>query len=106
MKRVAPDIEATILRHHLVDKWPVGTVATQLGLHHGVVRRVIDQHGLPTPTILRRARIVDPYVGFLQEKLEKYPTVHSSRLFQMAKERGYPGSATPFCTVRAASHAC
>lgn len=93
MKRVAPDIEATILRHHLVDKWPVGTVATQLNLHHGVVRRVIDQHGLPTPTVLRRARVVDPYLGFLQETLEKYPKVHSSRLFQMAKERGYPGSA-------------
>lgn len=47
MKRVEPSVEAVILRHRLVDQWPVGTIATTLALHHDVVRRVLAQHGLP-----------------------------------------------------------
>ena len=46
------------------------------------------------PVILRRTRIEDPYVDFLTDTLEKYPRPHSFRLFQMAQERGYPGSAS------------
>ena len=94
MKRISKDVEAEILRHHLVDKWPVGTVATQLGIHHSVARRVIVQHGMPAPTMLHRTRMVDPYIDFLNETLSKYPKLHASRLFQMAQERGYPGSAS------------
>ena len=94
MKRISKDVEAEILRHHLVDKWPVGTVATQLGIHHSVARRVIVQHGMPAPTMLHRTRMVDPYIDFLNETLSKYPKLHASRLFQMAQERGYPGSSS------------
>jgi len=99
MKRIAPELEAAVLRHSLVDHWPVGTVATQLGLHHGVVRRVLSQHGMPLPTLLRRSRIEDPYVDFIGDTLSKYPRLHSSRLYQMAKERGYPGSESHFRRV-------
>ena len=28
------DIEAKILRYHFVELWKVGTIATQLGIHH------------------------------------------------------------------------
>lgn len=94
MKRVAPAVEADILRHRLVDKWPIGTIATTLSLHHDVVRRVLAQHGQPAPVIIRRTRIEDPYLDFLTDTLEKYPRLHSSRLFQMSQERGYPGSAS------------
>lgn len=99
MKRVAPDLEATILRHRLSDQWPVGTIATQLGVHHGVVRRVLSQHGVPAPTQLHRSRIADPYVDFIADTLSKYPRLHSSRLHQMVRERGYPGSESHFRRV-------
>jgi transposase len=56
-----------------------------------VVRRVLAQAGTPPPTPAR-SRKVDPYLGFLQEKLEEYPRVPASVLFRMSQERGYPGS--------------
>lgn len=99
MKRIEPEQEATILRHSLVDKWPVGTIATQLCLHHDVIRRVLSQHGMPTPTLLRRARIEDPYVDFIVGTLSKYPRLHGSRLYQMVRERGYRGSESHFRRV-------
>jgi transposase len=37
-----------------------------------------------------------PYRDFIVETLEKYPTLCSSRLFEMAKERGYPGGPDHF----------
>lgn len=99
MKRVTPESEAAILRHSLVDKWPVGTIATQLAVHHDVVRRVLAQHGMPVPELLRRSRIEDPYVDFIVDTLTKYPRLHGSRLFQMAQQRGYPGSQSHFRRV-------
>ena len=36
--------------------------------------------------------MVDPFVPFMVEQLEKYPGLRSSRLFVMIKERGYTGS--------------
>ena len=42
-----PDIEAQILRYHHAEKWTVGTIARQLHVHHGEVRRVLAQAGLP-----------------------------------------------------------
>lgn len=37
---ISKEIEAKILRYHFVEKWLVGTIATQLGIHHSVVDRV------------------------------------------------------------------
>lgn len=99
MKRVDADMEALILRHKLVDDWPVGTIASQLGIHHDVVRRVIAQHNVPASVKVRRTRMEDPYVDFIKETLSKYPKLHASRLYQMAKERGFPGSESHFRKV-------
>lgn len=99
MKRVGPETEAMILRHRLVDKWPVGTIASQLSVHHDVVRRVLSQHGMPGQNLFRRSRLEDPYVDFVVDTLKKYPKLHGSRLFQMVEERGYPGSESHFRRV-------
>lgn len=90
------DTEAQIVRLHLVEKWPPGTIARQLGLHHGVVRRVLLRVGVPTDTLVQRRSIVDPYRRFIAETLEKYPDLPASRLHQMVRERGYPGRADHF----------
>ena len=37
------EIEARILRYYFVEKWRTGTIATQLGIHHTVVDRVLSQ---------------------------------------------------------------
>ena len=97
MKRVDARVEHDILRHHLVDGWPIGTVARELGVHHDVVRRVLRQRGAGSGTpVVVRARMIDSYLGFVKTTLEKYPRLHASRLYQMARERGYPGSESHF----------
>jgi transposase len=89
-------LEADILRLHHAEKWPIGTIASQLHVHHTTVQRVLGQAGLDPEQVSPRASIVDPYLEFVVTTLEKYPTLCASRLFQMTKERGYPGGPDHF----------
>jgi transposase len=95
---ISREIHAQILRLYHNEKWPVGTIACQLGLHHSVVERVITQEGVPKPG-LSRPCLVDPYMPFIFETLKKYPRLAASRLYCMVKERGYPGAASHFRTI-------
>lgn len=87
-----PEREATILRLYHAEKWPIGTIATQLGIHHSVVRRVLKQEGVAIASTVRVSS-VDPFVPFIQETLAKFPRLRVSRLHEMLVARGYPGSA-------------
>lgn len=89
-------LEAEILRLHHTEHWPIGTIATQLRVHHGTVRRVLAQAGVPAAQKTVRASLVDPYRAFMVETLTKYPTLRASRLYQMVRERGYPGAPDHF----------
>ena len=89
-------LEADILRLHHAEKWPIGTIASQLHVHHTTVQRVLGQAGLDPEQVSPRASIVDPYLEFVVTTLEKYPTLCASRLFQMTKERGYTGGPDHF----------
>jgi len=89
------ELEIEILRLFHAEKWHVGTISRQLGIHHSVVRRVLEQEGKVREK-QRRPRLVDPYVPFIVETLEKYPKLTASRLYQMIKERGYTGSPSRF----------
>ncbi len=93
---IPKELENKILRYHFVEHWPVGTIAVQLGVHHTTVDRVLSQAGLPKVERTRRASITDPYLPFIVETLQQYPTLHASRLYAMAKERGYPGGSSQF----------
>jgi transposase len=86
-----PEQEAEIRRLHYGEHWPVGTVATQLGVHEDVVERVLglDEARPPLP---RRARLVDPYAGFIAATLKQYPTLKATRLHDMVKPRGFTGA--------------
>lgn len=90
-----PELEAEILRLHHVEKWPVGTIALQLGCHHSAVRRVIDSDR-ERPRRKRRRRMIDPFVPFIVETLSKYPRLTASRLYDMCRERGYQGKQSQF----------
>ena len=56
---ISKEIEAKVLRYHFVDQWRVGTIATQLGIHHFVVDRVLSQAGMPKVERSPRASIID-----------------------------------------------
>jgi transposase len=90
------ELEAQILRYYHVEKWRVGTIARQLHVHHGTVTRVLAQAGLPRTGPPRRRSQVEPYLPFIFETLQKFPTLTASRLFAMVCERGYRGSPDHF----------
>jgi len=93
---ISKEIEAKILRYHFVEQWRIGTIATQLGIHHSVVDRVLSQAGMPKVERSPRASIIDPYLPFIIETLESFPTLTAARLYDMVKQRGYPGGPSLF----------
>lgn len=88
---VSVETEAEIRRLHYSEHWPVGTVARQLNVHEDVVRRVV---GLlrPRRALTPRRRVVDEFVGVIDEILKQYPTLRSTRLYDMLRARGYKGA--------------
>lgn len=93
---ISKEREAEILRLYHAEKWKIGTLATQLGLHHGTVRRVLARSGVAVPSSPRRSSIADPYIPLIVETLSQYPKLPSSRLYAMAKARGFCGSPDYF----------
>jgi transposase len=91
-----PEVRAQILRYYHAEKWPVGTIAKQLGVHHATVSKVLIRAGLPRILEYTRKSIADPYVPFIKEMLDKYPNLTATRLHAMARERGYPGGVAHF----------
>jgi len=90
---VSAELEAKILRCYHVEKWSVGTIVRQLGIHRDVVERVLKQQASSTK---KRPTMIEPYLPFVLATLEKYPTLTASRLYDMVCERGYPGGADHF----------
>jgi transposase len=99
MDMIGPELEAEILRLYHAEKWRVGTLATQLGVHHSTVRRVLAQAGLQGGLISPQRSMADPYIALIVETLTKYPKLRASRLYTMVKERGYPGGADHFRAI-------
>ncbi len=80
---ISAEREAEILRLYHVEKWRVGTIATQLKIHHSTVRRVIGHDGLASEHV--RPSAIDPYIPFIRQTLTKYPDLRASRLFEMVR---------------------
>jgi transposase len=93
---IPPELEAQILRYHHVEKWRAGTIARQLHVHHGTVMRVLAQAGLPRTDPSPRRSQIEPYLPFIAETLQKFPTLTASRLYGMVRERGYRGGPRYF----------
>ncbi len=89
-------LEAKIMRYHHVEGWGVHTIAVQLGVHHSTVDRVLSLAGLPKIERATRPSILDPYLAFMVQMLEQYPTLSAVRLLEMARIRGYQGGSSHF----------
>ena len=86
------EVEAEIRRLFFREHWKKGTIATQLGLHADVVTRVVGPHGPEPKGCDPRPTVLDPYRGFVLDTLGQYPTLVSTRIYDMLCERGYTGS--------------
>ena len=87
------EIRAEILRLYYAEKWKIGTIARQLGVHHITVDRVLADAGVPRQDRRRRSSKLDPFMPFIRHTLAVYPTLTASRLYDMVYERGYPERA-------------
>ena len=90
---ITPEQHAEIRRLYFGEHWKVGTIAAALGVHHDTVRAAIAHD-----TQRRAARApaaptqLDPYLPFIRDTLAQYPRLRATRLFEMVRPRGYPGS--------------
>ena len=92
---IPQEMEERILRLHFIEKWTVGTIASQCGVHHSTVRRVLHARGLPA-LAAKRPSMIDPFLPFVLDTLKTWPTLPASRLHAMVAERGYAGSPSHF----------
>ncbi|MBJ7412412.1 MAG: transposase [Phenylobacterium sp.] len=74
----------------------VSAIARQTGLDRKTVRRYIEQ-GLEPPAYgprRPRATLLDPFTGYLRERVTAYPGLSGARLLRELRERGYVGGYT------------
>jgi len=90
------DLEAKILRLRNAEKWTIGTISAQLHVHRETVTRVLMQAGVMPAAAEQKASIAVPFIGMIQTILTEYPTLRASRLYEMAKARGYKGGPDHF----------
>jgi transposase len=100
---VSPTVAADIRRLYFAEHWKRGTIAAQLGVHFDVVVRVLGSLGAKAGAPRPSARVLEPYIPFVDETLCRYPKLVATRIYDMLVERGYQGSIR---TLRryAASH--
>jgi len=99
-----PERLATIRRLYYAEHWKIGTIASELGVHRDTVRAAIETDPLGRPRRLRPS-LLDPYVGFLREMLERHPRLRATRLLEMIRQRGLRGldPAAALCRGAAAA---
>src|SRR5438445_4457740 len=106
---ISPEQRAEIRRLYYAEHWRVGTIATTLGVHHDAVRHAIEADRFSRPGAQIRPSALDPYKPFVLATLEHYPRRRGTRLYEMLRARGYPGSAVQVLlwvrTVRPAARA-
>jgi transposase len=74
----------------------VSAIARQTGLDRKTVRRYIER-GLEPPAYgprKPRSRLLDPFLGYLRERVTAYPGLSGARLLRDLRDRGYAGGYT------------
>jgi transposase len=89
---VGKDKVVEFRRLYYAEHWKIGTIARELGVHPDTVRAAVLKDRV-APIKVIRPSVVDPYVGFIRETLERHPRLRATVIFRMLLERGYPGSA-------------
>ncbi len=92
---ISDELKAHILRLSTQEKWTPHAIAKHLQLHHSVVRRVLETQG-PSKPPAPRPRLLDPFVPFVKQTLERYPSLSAARLYHMVQQRGYLGKPSQF----------
>jgi transposase len=89
------ELYARIRRLFFAEHWKVGTIATELGVHHETVEHAIETDRFVRSPRQIRASLLDPYKAFITEVLEKHPRLRATRILEMVRARGYVGGYGP-----------
>ena len=89
---ITPAQRAEIRRLYYGEHWKIGTIAAQLGLHRETVRAAVEQASGGVRRSLYRPSALDPYLPFIRDTLATYPRLRATRIHEMVRQRGYPGS--------------
>ena len=55
---ISEELRAKILRYHHVEQWLIGTISTQLSVHHTTIKRVLAEAGIPKQKLLVQGSII------------------------------------------------
>jgi transposase len=89
---ITPEQRAEIRRLYYAEHWKVGTIAAQLGVHHETVAAALNRASVLTRGGRCRSTALDPFLPFIRDTLAQYPRLRATRLHEMLRLRGYPGS--------------
>ncbi len=87
---LSKELVAEVRRLYYAEHWKVGTIASELGLHHTTVRRalgLLERCGSTQP----RATKTQPYEEFIRQTLENHRRLRATRIYDMVRARGYEG---------------
>jgi transposase len=91
---IDPEIVVKIRQLYFAEHWKIGTIASQLGLHHDTVRAAIGADAFNRAKRERCSQLTAPYLDFIRGTLKDYPRLRATRILQMIRARGYEGSVS------------
>src|SRR5664279_3063606 len=94
---ITPEQRVQIRRLYFAEHWKIGTIAAELGLHRDAVRHALEPQRFTNRRYTPSAPLIEPYQLFIEQTLEQYPRLRSTRLYEMLVDRGYKGSV---CALR------
>ena len=80
------------------EKWKIGGIAKELGIHPDVVKRVLGVSARPKfddVNAALRVSVLDAWLPLIEKILEEHPQIKATRILDMLKSRGYSGSVYP-----------
>lgn len=83
---------ARIRRLYYAEHWRIGTIATELGIHHQTVRNAVETDRFVRAGAQVRPTMLDPYKSLVAKILDDHPRLRGTRIFEMLRTRGYLGS--------------
>jgi transposase len=89
------ELFARIRRLFFAEHWKVGTIATELGVHHDTVERAIESDRFVRTQRQLRPSLLDTFKPLIGEILDKHPKLRATRIFEMVRGRGYVGGYAP-----------
>lgn len=90
---ITPAQRTEIRRLYYGEHWKLGTIAAQLGLHRETVRDAVEKPAAAVGRGVCRPSALDPFLPFIRDTLAQYPRLRATRIHEMVRQRGYPGSA-------------